>query len=213
MTRSSVDLEEAGPASFEELRVRDCSIKRTLDVVGEKWTLLVLREAFYGARRFEEFLANVGCARTLLSERLATLVEHGVLRREAYREPGQRERHQYVLTEKGHDLFAALVVLMHWGDRWEAGPEGGPVVARHRDCGEPVHVELRCVHDHRVFEVEETESGPGPAWLICRFSGIVKDVAAQCDSEMRHLLVTRRIRSRRISGLLSGGLDGMPAVP
>jgi DNA-binding HxlR family transcriptional regulator len=113
MTRSSVDLEEAGPANFEELRVRDCSIKRTLDVVGEKWTLLVLREAFYGARRFEEFLANVGCARTLLSERLATLVEHGVLRREAYREPGQRERHQYVLTEKGHDLFAALVVLMH----------------------------------------------------------------------------------------------------
>jgi len=75
MTRSSVDLEEAGPASFEELRVRDCSIKRTLDVVGEKWTLLVLREAFYGARRFEEFLANVGCARTLLSERLATLVQ------------------------------------------------------------------------------------------------------------------------------------------
>ena len=131
MTRSSVDLEEAGPASFEELRVRDCSIKRTLDVIGEKWTLLVLREAFYGARRFEQFLANVGCARTLLSERLATLVEHGVLQREPYREAGQRERHQYLLTEKGHDLFAALVVLMHWGDRWEAGPQGGPVVVRH----------------------------------------------------------------------------------
>src|SRR4029077_2592777 len=84
MTRSSVDLEEAGPASFEELRVRDCSIKRTLDVIGERWTLLVLREAFYGARRFEQFLANVGCARSLLSERLATLVEQG----EPYREPG-----------------------------------------------------------------------------------------------------------------------------
>ena len=162
MTRGSLDFEEAQPASFEELRVRDCSIKRTLDVVGEKWTLLVLREAFYGARRFEQFLANVGCARTLLSERLATLVEHGVLHREPYREPGQRERHQYLLTEKGHDLFAALVVLMQWGDRWEAGPEGGPVVVRHRDCGEPVHVELRCANDHRVFEVEETESGPRP---------------------------------------------------
>ena len=122
MTRSSADLADAGPATFEELRVRDCSIKRTLDVIGEKWTLLVLREAFYGARRFEQFLANVGCARTLLSERLATLVEHGVLHREPYREAGQRERHQYLLTEKGHDLFAALVVLMHWGDRWEAGP-------------------------------------------------------------------------------------------
>jgi DNA-binding HxlR family transcriptional regulator len=89
-------------------------------------------------------------------------VEHGVLQREAYREPGQRERHQYLLTEKGHDLFAAMVVLMHWGDRWQAGPEGGPVVVRHRDCGEPIHVELRCAHDHRVFEVEETESGPRP---------------------------------------------------
>ena len=67
MTRSSVDLDEAELASFEELRVRDCSIKRTLDVIGEKWTLLVLREAFYGARRFEQFLANVGCARAQLS--------------------------------------------------------------------------------------------------------------------------------------------------
>ena len=124
--------------------------------------LLVIREAFYGARRFEEFLANVGCGRTLPGERLGTLVERGVLRREPYREPGQRERHQYLLTEKGHDLFVAMAVLMQWGDRWEAGPEGGPMVIRHRDCGELVHVELRCAHDHRVFEVEETESGPRP---------------------------------------------------
>src|SRR5258705_10392258 len=107
MTRSSVDLEEAGPASFEELRVRDCSIKRTLDVIGEKWTLLVLREAFYGARRFEQFLATVGCARTLLSERLATLVEHGVVQREPYREPGPRERNKYLTPEKGQGVFAA----------------------------------------------------------------------------------------------------------
>src|SRR5262249_33055420 len=162
MTRSSVDVEDAGPASFEELQVRDCSIKRTLDVIGEKWTLLVLREAFAGATRFEQFLANVGCARTLLSERLATLVEHGVLQREPYREAGQRERHQYLLTEKGHDLFRAWVAVMHWGDRWEATPQGGPVVVRPRDGGEPVHVELRCANDHRVFGVEETASGPRP---------------------------------------------------
>ena len=142
--------------------MHDCSIQRTLDVVGEKWTLLVIREAFYGTRRFEEFLTNVGCSRTLLSERLATLVAHGVLHREPYREPGQRERHQYLLTDKGRDLFAAVTALMQWGDRWEAGPEGGLVAVRHRECGEPVHVELRCAHDHRVFEVEETESGPRP---------------------------------------------------
>src|ERR1700739_2821795 len=127
MTRSSFDVEDTGPVSFDELRVRDCSIKRTLDVIGERWTLLVLREAFYGARRFEQFLANVGWARSGPSERLPTLVGHGVLQLEPYREAGQRERHQYLLTEKGHELFAALVVLMHWGDRWEAGPEGGPV--------------------------------------------------------------------------------------
>jgi DNA-binding HxlR family transcriptional regulator len=156
------DHEEAQPASFDEVRLRDCSIKRALDIVDERWTLLVLREAFYGARRFEQFLANVGCARTLLSERLATLVEHGVLQREPYREAGQRERHEYILTEKGHDLFAALVVLMQWGDRWEAGPQGGPLVTRHRDCGEPVNVELRCAHDHRIFEAEETEIQPRP---------------------------------------------------
>jgi DNA-binding HxlR family transcriptional regulator len=166
MTRSSVvDVQEAGPATFEELRVRDCSIKRTLDVVGERWTLLVIREAFYGARRFEQFLANVGCARTLLSERLATLVERGVLQREPYREPGQRERHEYLLTEKGRALYVAMAVLMEWGDRWEAGPQGGPMVMRHRDCGELVHVELRCAHDHRVLDVEETESGPSPGLI------------------------------------------------
>ena len=68
MTSSSLDFDEAEPASFDELRVRDCSIKRTLDVIGEKWTLLVIREALYGARRFEQFLANVGCARTLLND-------------------------------------------------------------------------------------------------------------------------------------------------
>ncbi len=162
MTGSSVGVEEAGPTSFEEVQMHDCSIKRTLDVVGEKWTLLVLREAFYGARRFEEFFANVGCARSLLSERLTTLVEHGVLHREPYREPGQRERHQYLLTEKGRDLFAALVALRQWGDRWQAGPQGGPVVVRHRECGEPVCVQLRCANGHRVFEVEETETGPRP---------------------------------------------------
>jgi DNA-binding HxlR family transcriptional regulator len=171
MTRSSIDVEDTRPRSFDELRVRDCSIKRTLDVIGEKWTLLVLREALYGARRFEQFLVGVGCARTLLSERLATLVEHGVLQREPYREPGQRERQQYLLTEKGHDLFAALIVLMQWGDRWEAGPEGGPVVTRHRGCGEPIQVELRCAHDHRVFDVEETESGSRPGLIDLSNSG------------------------------------------
>ena len=102
----------------------NCSVKRALDIVGEKWTLLVLREAFYGARRFEEFQAHLGCARNLLSERFNTLVETGVMRRVPYREPGQRERHEYRLTDKGLDLLPAVVALMQWGDRWKPTPKG-----------------------------------------------------------------------------------------
>src|SRR5258708_36558063 len=126
MARSNSDIKEAELATFEEIRIRDCSIKRALDVVGEKWTLLVIREAFYGAHRFEQFLANVGCARTLLSDRLATLVEHGVLLRKPYREPGQRERHEDELPDKGRALYLAMAVLKEWGDAWEAGPDARP---------------------------------------------------------------------------------------
>ncbi|UMB71007.1 winged helix-turn-helix transcriptional regulator [Mycobacterium paraterrae] len=151
MSTRRASKDRASAVSFEELRVRNCSIKRALDVVGEKWTLLVIREALYGASRFEEFLAKVECSRAVLSDRLATLVEHGVLRQEPYREVGQRERRQYLLTEKGYDLFFAVVALMQWGDRWEADDAGGPVVFRHRDCDELVHIEMRCADDHRCI--------------------------------------------------------------
>jgi DNA-binding HxlR family transcriptional regulator len=162
MARSSTRADDTALPTFEELRIRDCSIKRALDVIGEKWTLLVIREAFYGAHRFEQFLANVGCARTLLSDRLATLVEHGVLLRKPYREPGQRERHEYELTDKGRALYLAMAVLKEWGDDWEAGPDGGPMAVHHRDCGAPVHVELRCANGHHISNMEDTESGPRP---------------------------------------------------
>src|ERR671930_1495443 len=102
----------------------NCSIARTLDIVGEKWTLLILRESFYGLRRFEDLQSAVGCARNVLSARLAKLVDEGILERRPYREPGSRDRHEYVLTEKGLDLFPALIALLQWGDRWQAGPSG-----------------------------------------------------------------------------------------
>src|SRR5262245_62366901 len=92
--------------------LQHCGIRRALDVVGEKWTLLVLREAFYGVRRFDDFARNVGCARNILSARLGTLVDEGLLRREPYREPGQRARVEYRITEKGLELFPAIVSLM-----------------------------------------------------------------------------------------------------
>src|SRR5215469_113949 len=100
----------------------NCSIGRTLEIVGERWTLLVLREAFYGVRRFADFHRALGCARNLLSARLRKLVEEGLLTQVPYRESGNRVRAEYRLTDKGRELFPAVVALMQWGDRWTADP-------------------------------------------------------------------------------------------
>lgn len=143
---------------------KNCSVKRALDIVGEKWTLLVLREAFYGARRFERFQTRIGCPRQVLTDRLNTLVAAGVLRKVPYQEPGQRERHEYRLTEKGRDLLPAVIALMQWGDTWEADPpDGPPVEIVHRDCGHPVELTLRCSHDQTPpLTAHDTEPRPGP---------------------------------------------------
>jgi DNA-binding HxlR family transcriptional regulator len=139
----------------------NCSIRRTLDVVGEKWTLLVLREAFYGVRRFDGFARSVGCARNILSARLGTLVDEGLLRREPYREPGQRARVEYRITEKGIELFPAIVSLMQWGDRWAVDPDGPPVEVVHRGCGAPVSVGITCAAGHGPLTARDTEAKPG----------------------------------------------------
>src|SRR5919106_1910122 len=147
----------------DRLRYRsdNCSIRRTLDVVGEKWTLLVLREAFYGVPRFAEFHRALGCARNVLSARLKTLVDEGLLAREPYREPGSRPRDEYRLTEKGLELFPAVIALMEWGDRWAADPAGPAVEVRHRGCGEKVSAELRCAGGHGNLTARDTEAVPG----------------------------------------------------
>lgn len=139
----------------------NCSIAGTLDLVGERWTLLILREAFYGLRRFEEIQQAVGCARNLLSARLATLVGHDILRREPYREPGRRQRFEYRLTDKGKDLFPIVLALMDWGDRWAIGPEGPLVEVRHRGCDAPVHADLRCDRGHTGLTARDTYPAPG----------------------------------------------------
>lgn len=140
----------------------NCSIARTLDIVGEKWTLLVLREAFNGVRRFAEFQRALGCARNLLSARLKTLVDEGILRQQPYQTPRSRTRVEYLLTEKGQELFPALIALMQWGDRWTADREGPPVVVNHQDCGRQVSVELRCRAGHGPLSAPDTEALPGP---------------------------------------------------
>ena len=126
-----------------------CTIAKTLDVISTRSAFLILREAFYGTTRFDDFAERVGISEPVAATRLKELVENGLLEREDYREPGQRTRQRYRLTDKGADLFPALVALMQWGDRW-LDERGGPVELRHRDCGEPVAVELRCAAGHAV---------------------------------------------------------------
>jgi DNA-binding HxlR family transcriptional regulator len=149
----------------------NCSIKRTLDVIGEKWTLLVLREAFFGVRRFEDYRRIIGCARNVLSTRLATLVDEGILARTPYREPGSRTRYEYSLTDKGLDLLPALIALMQWGDRWQADPDGAPVELLHRNCGQPVSVAMTCAAGHGALGAQDTHAVPGPgAQLVAQAS-------------------------------------------
>jgi DNA-binding HxlR family transcriptional regulator len=140
----------------------NCSIARTLGVVGEKWTLLVLREAFYGVRRFDEFHAALGCARNLLSARLKSLVENGLLEKRAYQDERGRRRDEYRLTDKGRELFPVLVSLMQWGDRWVPDEAGPAVLVRHRGCEEPVSVTLCCDRGHGPLAVHDVHPVPGP---------------------------------------------------
>ena len=132
-----------------------CTIAKALDVVSTRSAFLILREAFYGTTRFDDFAKRVGISEPVAANRLRELVEQGLLEREDYREPGQRTRQRYRLTEKGADLFPALVALMEWGNRW-LDEDGGPVELLHKGCGQPVSVELRCAANHRV-DVDELE--------------------------------------------------------
>jgi DNA-binding HxlR family transcriptional regulator len=140
-----------------------CSVAGTLGVVGEKWSLLVLREAFLGTRRFADLQRVLGAPRAVLSDRLATLVEAGLLARVPYQAEGERQRHEYRLTQKGLDLYPTLVALMEWGNRYLADDGVGPLELRHRGCGAPVHLALVCEDGHEVAGAREVRAGLRPA--------------------------------------------------
>ena len=118
------------------------SVNRTLALVGEKWTMLILREAFFGVRRYGQLARNLGIPRPTLSARLRTLVDAGLLERVPY--ATDPERYEYRLTRAGVALFPPIVTLMRWGDAHLAGPEGAPIVLRHNDCGEIADPYLAC---------------------------------------------------------------------
>ena len=117
-----------------------CSIARSLGVLGERWTFLILREAFLGATKFAEFRDRLGVAPDVLSDRLSTLVEYGVMEREPYQEPGARPRFAYRLTPAGTELRVVLSALQQWGDNYLPRPEGPSVLRRIRGTDLPVHV-------------------------------------------------------------------------
>lgn len=129
-----------------------CSIARALGVLSTRSAFLILREAFYGTTRFDDFVERVGISEPVAAARLRELVGRGLLEREAYREPGQRTRQLYRLTPMGAELFPVLVALQQWGERWLE--PGSGVELRHRDCGEPVGVQLTCAANHPVSSGE-----------------------------------------------------------
>lgn len=126
-----------------------CPLDRTLQLLGNRTALLLLREVFYGASRFDALVKRVGVTEAVAAKRLRELVEVGVLAKEPYREPGQRTRHAYVLTGAGRDLLPAVLALLQWGADHTDGP--APAVA-HQGCGEPVRAEVRCTAGHVVAE-------------------------------------------------------------
>jgi DNA-binding HxlR family transcriptional regulator len=137
----------------------NCSIARTLEVIGERWTMLLLREAFLGTRRFDDFQRTLGVARNVLQSRLERLVEAGVFERRRYQD--RPERYEYVLTSKGADLWPVLVSLLQWGDR-HAAPDGPPVVLQHNGCGGEVDDRRRCSRCGQDLDVRHVTARRGP---------------------------------------------------
>lgn len=138
-----------------------CSVARTVDLLGDWWTPLVLRDAMSGIRRFEEFERSLGLSRNVLSQRLSRLVDEGLLAKVAYQE--RPVRYEYRLTDKGRDFFGVIAALMAWGDRWLA-TDGPPVNLRHTTCGQVTTAHVVCSACGEHLELDEVRGEPGPGF-------------------------------------------------
>ncbi len=136
-----------------------CSVARALELVGERWTLLILRDACQGVRRFDDFQRSLGVARNVLNTRLQRLVDAGLLEKHRYQE--RPARHEYRLTPMGRDLWPSLLALMQWGDRYLSGDAGPPVVVRHRGCGGEIDDKRTCTACGAEVTLRESEAVPG----------------------------------------------------
>ena len=123
---------------------RECSVERTLDILGDRWIFLILREAFFRVRHFDGFQENLGIATNILSNRLKILVDNGIM--EKSKDPEDARRVTYRLTEKGLDIYPIVLALLRWGDRWLAGEKGPPLVLHHKTCGRDLTPVMCCQH-------------------------------------------------------------------
>lgn len=146
---------------WDDIDLQVCSVARALSVVGERWTLLILRDAFYGTRRFEQFQASLGITRHRLSERLTKLVEQGVLTKVRYSE--KPPRYEYRLTRKGVALYPVLMTLGRWGDEWMDRGEGAPVEFFHQRCGQKFRPAVTCSECGEVLRPQHVTPMVGPA--------------------------------------------------
>lgn len=138
----------------------DCSVAKALEVIGERWSLLIVRAVMHGNRRFGEMQESLGIARNVLSARLQRLVDEDILERRAYQE--NPPRYEYFLTEKGLDLWPALIALLNWGDRYSPGPEGPSRVIVHKECGGRVNDRGICEACGQVLHARDAIQVPGP---------------------------------------------------
>ncbi|WDZ83319.1 winged helix-turn-helix transcriptional regulator [Micromonospora cathayae] len=146
--------------------VQACSIARALDVIGERWTLLIVRDALLGITRFDGFLRSLGISRNILADRLNTLVGAGVLDRVPYQD--RPLRHEYHLTDRGRELVPVVLALMQWGDRHLAGSAGPPRLAEHEDCGGPARAEVTCADCARPLAPTEVTTRFSPRYLAAK---------------------------------------------
>ena len=147
---------------WDDLAKEPCSVARSVAVIGDRWTLLILRDCFLGVRRFEAFQARLGISRTIIAERLKLLTDEGVLARVAYQQ--NPTRFEYRLTEKGLDLYPVVLAIVSWGDRHYDDGRGPPILRRHKGCGCDFQPVMTCSECGDAVEARAVEARPGPAF-------------------------------------------------
>jgi DNA-binding HxlR family transcriptional regulator len=167
---------------WNDLGTEHCSVARTVSVIGDRWTLLILRDCFLRIRRFEAFEERIGVTRHILADRLRKLVAEGVLRKIAYQE--RPTRYEYRLTQKGLDLFPVIMSLVHWGDTHRAGELGRPLLHRHAACGQQFDPVMVCSECRETLDPRQVRVMPGPgAGTSAGTSLALLDLESRHDAE------------------------------